>query len=513
MPLAYLIGERNFEVIDMFVSNNILSTLINSDAILFAEIAVKDSAVMVDQKEGLFQEVLQGAVKEEEMLTLLDQDEQVDQDEQDQVVVLSLPVRTRIEMPTAGREGIERIESEENMPAHQKEEVPVSSQEILSAVSFLSIVGVIPPPTSYQATWNPEPFATSVAMLSDPEITIQAILENATPSYVAQTTALGIAIGNNVAPDMDDSDLDSLISSLLLSKNDVDTSDPALADLRWNHFNEAILTDADKVDNDMKGFTFEAEIVKPKDGFALTGNNDEKSELVSLIEPFQTTTPAKSTKSIVADGQNLQAINAILDETDLLTPTTDADSKITFDVSVLEQTGVSSLKQNSDGVKTNAHLPEWRPEAQIAEHEIVKQVADKLSMQRFNFKGSEGVTIELEPKELGMLKIELSMHKNFVSADILTQHSSVRDILDKNQTILRDAMANMGFVVDHFSVNVGDFSHLPKPFSGHEQFNDASGTKFALDNSMEDSAESVLAMAGNGSRYWGHVESGISVYV
>jgi flagellar hook-length control protein FliK len=480
----------------MFASNNILSALTHSDPILFGEVVIKDFTVIADQESGLFQLALQGAGKEAEMETLLELDQvELDQEQQGQ------------------------------------QERAVSSQEILSALSFLSIVGVVPsqgtlppqgtlpldesPHSDTLPERNKDLVVASFAMYSNYESSIQAILENATPSYVAQKTASDptlaghVALISNSATALNDSDLDTLISSILLSKNKVDTSDAMLADLRWNHFNETILTDADNIDNNLKGFTFETEDVK---GDLLLSAEPKAEQLkVSSKASNSITLQAKLVESLVANGQNLPDSDTILNEDDFLTSL--ADSKPKVDSSVIEQIGSLSLQQTTDSVKTNAYTPEWRPEAQVAEHEIVKQVADKLSVQRLNTKGSQGVTIELEPKELGALKIEISVHKNFVSADILTQHASVRDILDKNQGILRDAMANMGFTVDHFSVNVGDFSHLPQHSSGHAQFNEESGTKFALLKESDNSAESALAVAGSGSSYWGNRESAISVYV
>jgi flagellar hook-length control protein FliK len=149
---------------------------------------------------------------------------------------------------------------------------------------------------------------------------------------------------------------------------------------------------------------------------------------------------------------------------------------------------------------------------QIAEHAIIKQVAEKLFLHRFNSNGNEGITLELEPKELGALKIAISVHKGLVSADILTPHSAVRDMLDKNQSLLRDAMAGMGLTVDHFSVTVGDFSQLPHHFSGQGPFNNEFGTKFAFTEGSEQSADSAFAMAES-EFLWGYKESGISVYV
>ena len=485
----------------MFASNNILSLLMSQDAIVIGESVAKDSVTMPDYEAGLFQQALMGAEK----------------DEQDQTVLLDFA------NPNTGRFGIDtfadirthiEVESEASLPLHQKEELP-DADEILSTLSFLSVANIASPKTAYQPfqgtlpAWNLEPSTPAHSALSDQEMTILTLLENSTPSYVAQTTELEMGFSHNAAT-MDDSDLDTLISSILLStRKETPRDASALADLSWNHFNDTILTDADQIENDLQGFTFE--VAGMSEGLA----KDVKSERVSLpassVEPFRIKMPAELAESVVAHGQMQSDINAILNEDDFLTALT--DSKPHIDSSALEHIGSQILQQKIDGVKTSAYTPEWRPNDQIMEHNIVQQVANKLSMHRLNSKGNDGITIELEPKDLGALKIEISVHKNFVFVDILTPHSAVRDILDKNQVLLRDAMANMGFTVDQFSVNVGDFSHLPKPFSGQEQFNDAYGTKFALRKESPNSDALGFAIAGKESRYWGYTESGVSIYV
>ncbi len=507
----------------MLVSNNVLSALMNLDPLLSGEGVANNSTIVVDQQEERFQSILNSAGQEEEQMKML-----LDHNEK-----------------------------------YQKEG-QVSAQEMLSALSFLSMVGVIATPVSYEtaaASWMSEPAAPVFATLSSQEMTIQTILENANPSYVGEESESDISMTHRAASTIADSDLDSIISSLLLSKNK--TSDASLADLGWNHFNEAVLTDADQGDLSLDGFTFEGEAIKdaarPTVGVAQVAETvtSSKTELLPAVEQalFSPLLKEKGTNGIAprekllesmtikdsplqvidftrpkdesvvpaslwrawmgkedsSNRQNMPDIKSITIEEYLATSL--SDSKLNFDPEILGATGLLGLEPKSDSIKTNTYTPEWRPAAQVSEHEVVKQVADKLSVNRLNSKGSDRITLELEPKDLGALKIEISVHKNFVSADILTQHASVKDILDKNQAILRDALAGAGFSVDHFSVNVGDFSQHPQHFSEQEQFNNTYGTKFATLEEVANSAESDLATVGAGSKYWGNAESGISVYV
>jgi len=512
----------------MFASNNILSALINSDAVSMAEGATKNLMALVTQQGGLFQEVLQGEArplrtgKGETMQTLLDQNEQ------------------------------------------GQKEVVVSTQELLSALSLLSIVGVIPTPIEDQTPWTLapvlEPSDKAISFSSNQEKAIQAILNNASPSYVTQIEPTN--------PAMAESDLDALISSIILSKNKQSAgADTTLADLGWTHFNEAVLTGADQTDTKLAGFTFTEEMEKPVVSAKLetpimteeTAKVSEKLETptkpvvsAKLETPIMTEETAKisekletPTKPVVSPKLEATTLKGPLTEPFLMnglnkengifkekenaiTPIKLAEvmgikedatqisavngpKDLKLDLSSFGQPQGFQL-QKLDAVEPKSYTPEWRPNSQIEEYAVIKQVAEKLSLHRFDSKGSEGITLELEPKGLGSLKIEISVHKNMVSADILTQHATVRDILDKNQTLLRDAMAGMGFVVDHFSVNVGDFSHFQNNFTNKEQFNHDSGTKYAS-SIATGSEDSEFVTAGRDASYWGYKESEISVYV
>jgi hypothetical protein len=267
----------------MIASNSILSAFINGDAIIVGDGAVKNSAIPVDQQDGIFQEVLRISGKEEDMQTLLDQTNQ--------------------------KEG------------NQKETEVSYTQPFLSALSLLSMVGVNPSaperpegvdfsgiaiPVSNKTSWMSESFTSAVTDVANQENAIQAILANAYPIYVAQTTAYparggseghaawGANSGNSGAIALADSDLDALITSLLLSKKKETVSGASLADLAWNHFNEAILTDADAGDSALAGFTFEEEGAR---GYLVSDLSVDKTaplksavvavgERASAVEPF-----------------------------------------------------------------------------------------------------------------------------------------------------------------------------------------------------------------------------------
>lgn len=143
----------------------------------------------------------------------------------------------------------------------------------------------------------------------------------------------------------------------------------------------------------------------------------------------------------------------------------------------------------------------------VLEHAIIEQVAQKLSLQKLNLNGKEGVTLELEPKELGRMKIEIAINKGSVTADIVTQHIIVKEILERNLSLLHDGMRQSGFNIDQFSVNVGDFRN-----QSNEQWN---GERFHFSDSEASNylTEPLFAAASGLSRRPIFGEGGVSLYI
>ena len=188
------------------------------------------------------------------------------------------------------------------------------------------------------------------------------------------------------------------------------------------------------------------------------------------------------------------------------------DPSLPFDATLTEtasfvgddvaSTGLVSRMEKGAALKGPAALP-----MPIVESEIVEQVTQKLSLLRLQPNGQDGITLELEPKELGALQIEIRVRDGAVSADILTQHQVVKEILEKNQSLLFDALAHMGLELDQFSVNVGDF---------HRSTSDESQQNaFDFTNRHHDSASAgpVLAMVGESIRGRFIGENGVSIYI
>jgi hypothetical protein len=69
--------------------------------------------------------------------------------------------------------------------------------------------------------------------------------------------------------------------------------------------------------------------------------------------------------------------------------------------------------------------------------------------------------VQVEPDSLGAVRLEISLGAHGVTADITTSHPLMKELLDHHQGQLRQALADHGFSVDRFSVNVGDPDQRP----------------------------------------------------
>jgi len=108
------------------------------------------------------------------------------------------------------------------------------------------------------------------------------------------------------------------------------------------------------------------------------------------------------------------------------------------------------LQEANSFDKAPSHLSLNLPQKEA----ILSQVQEQLKV--FQGGKSEQIRFQLEPESLGTLQIELTVQKGGVVAQIITADPQVKALLEANQGQLRDRLAEQGFRVDQFSVNVGD---------------------------------------------------------
>ena len=88
--------------------------------------------------------------------------------------------------------------------------------------------------------------------------------------------------------------------------------------------------------------------------------------------------------------------------------------------------------------------------------EILKQIIDKASVSVSQDKAE--MIINLKPDNLGKLSLKVATEKGIVTAQILAENQQVKQIIESNFNVLRDALEKQGITVQQFSVSVGQDS-------------------------------------------------------
>lgn len=91
-----------------------------------------------------------------------------------------------------------------------------------------------------------------------------------------------------------------------------------------------------------------------------------------------------------------------------------------------------------------------RPQ-QLAES-VLKQVAEKIVYSSLN--NRHWIRIQLEPKELGLLKINLIYNNHNLSARIVTENGFVKDALDTQWQQLKNTLSQQGINLERFDVSL-----------------------------------------------------------
>lgn len=86
--------------------------------------------------------------------------------------------------------------------------------------------------------------------------------------------------------------------------------------------------------------------------------------------------------------------------------------------------------------------------------EILNQIIDKAVVTLTPDKAE--MTINLKPDHLGKLEMKLITEKGILNAQIVAENQQVKQIIESNFNVLRDALEKQGIAVQSFSVSVGD---------------------------------------------------------
>ena len=104
----------------------------------------------------------------------------------------------------------------------------------------------------------------------------------------------------------------------------------------------------------------------------------------------------------------------------------------------------------------------------VSENQIVNQVMDRIAVERAG--NQSRIVIRMNPEELGEVKLALTMEKDQLRAQLLTQNQQVQEILEKHLPKLHEALSQQGVKLEDIQVEVDSNRHSgQEAFANHRQ--------------------------------------------
>lgn len=126
----------------------------------------------------------------------------------------------------------------------------------------------------------------------------------------------------------------------------------------------------------------------------------------------------------------------------------------------------NSTQTNFAGILDNIQKPQTinqsqiqtqmptQPSKELSNADIMEQVNGKLNNLKLKDEGTSKVTIVLKPENLGKINLELVNSKEGLTAQLTTNNSQVKEILDKTIDNLKESLGSQGINVNSVTVKV-----------------------------------------------------------
>ena len=110
----------------------------------------------------------------------------------------------------------------------------------------------------------------------------------------------------------------------------------------------------------------------------------------------------------------------------------------------------------SDSINTVKQNPE--PVRNFFPAHLIDQVGKQIS--RSLLRGERVIRLQLKPPDLGTLRVKVDMKDNILKLGIITENSSVKELLLSNIHELREALVEQGVKLDRLDVQINyNFGH------------------------------------------------------
>lgn len=104
----------------------------------------------------------------------------------------------------------------------------------------------------------------------------------------------------------------------------------------------------------------------------------------------------------------------------------------------------------------------------LSESQVVDQVLERISFDRAG--NQSRIVVKMNPEELGEVKLALTMDKDQLRAQLLTQNHQVQEILEKHLPKLHEALSQQGVKLEDIQVDIDSNRHSGREsFANHQQ--------------------------------------------
>ncbi len=126
---------------------------------------------------------------------------------------------------------------------------------------------------------------------------------------------------------------------------------------------------------------------------------------------------------------------------------------VNFHLNLEKEISVSEIKQDRTG-----NFKQLFEQYQEISNKILNKVDNVIKYMAT--KGTEAVSIRLQPPELGKIHIELTVKDNSIHAKIHTENIAVKEVILTNLDQLKSGIENNGFNINKLDVEVGGFKNF-----------------------------------------------------
>ncbi|OGH56809.1 MAG: hypothetical protein A3G34_14985 [Candidatus Lindowbacteria bacterium RIFCSPLOWO2_12_FULL_62_27] len=141
-----------------------------------------------------------------------------------------------------------------------------------------------------------------------------------------------------------------------------------------------------------------------------------------------------------------------------------------------------------------------RPETVVKPEATFSDMVAKAKL--FVDQGRSEMTLQLKPEQLGSLNIKIVVEDGKMQAQFVTDRPEVRDMIERNEGLLKDKMAEVGIEISSLSVEVRSDAGRPQPRDGQSgglrrvvEFGSGDEPELPMDSS---GAQVAYALAGMG---------------